>query len=99
MVDRKEVYDAIDGERNYQTARWNSETTTSDGVHSMEEWYTYIEDYTREAQHILSRKPKQIADAESLHIMRKIAAMAVCAMEQHGAPRRDMSDLEKKSTS
>ena len=48
----------------------------------------YIEDYLNEAKHILSRKPKKVADCESLNILRKVAGMSVCAMEQHGAPRR-----------
>ena len=85
MATRQEVYGAIDGERIYQNSRWNPETTTSDGRHSLEEWYMYIEDYVNEAKHILSRLPRQEADPKALHIMRKVAAMAVCAMEQHGA--------------
>ncbi len=88
MATRQEVYNAIDSERDYQDGRWNSQTTTSDGRHSLEEWCTYIEDYVNEAQHILSRLPKQEAGPQALHIIRKVAAMAVCAMEQHGAPRR-----------
>jgi len=88
MATRQEVYDAINGERDYQNRKWNPQTTTSDGIHSLEEWYTYIEDYVNEAKHILSRLPKQEADLQALHIMRKVAAMAVCAMEQHGASQR-----------
>ena len=88
MADRNAVYMAIDTERRYQDLRWNSETTTSDGLHSLEEWFVYIEDYVSEAKHVLSRKPRQVADVEALVIMRKVAAMAVCAMEQHGAPMR-----------
>jgi len=87
-MDRLSVYELINGERDYQDKRWTSETTTSDGVHSVEEWFVYIEDYVNEAKHILSRKPKQIADQEGMDIMRKVAAMAVCAMEQNGAPAR-----------
>jgi len=88
MIPRSEVYAAIDSERAYQDKRWNSETTTSDGFHSFEEWFVYIGDYVNEARHILSRENKQDADIKVLHIMRKVAAMSVCAMEQHGAPRR-----------
>jgi len=87
-LNRQEVYKLIDGERDYQDSLWNSETTTSDGIHSFEEWLVYIEDYTAEAKHILSRNPKQEADPEAAAILRKVAAMAVCAMEQHGAPPR-----------
>ena len=87
-VSREEVFNVINGEREYQNSVWNPTTTTSDGMHSFEEWYTYIQDYVREAQHILSRKPKQEADLLAAHIMRKVAAMAVCSMEQNGAPPR-----------
>ena len=89
MVFRAQVYEAIDSERAYQNTRWNDETTTTGGRHSLEEWFTYVEDYVREAQHILSREAKQNADPKALAIMRKVAGMAVCAMEQHGAPRRE----------
>ena len=87
-TERSEVYAAIDSERDYQDTRWNSETTTSDGLHDLAEWFVYIEDYVNEAKHLLSRQAKQYADAEALDIMRKVAAMAVCAMEQNGAPHR-----------
>lgn len=85
---RSEVYDLIDGERAYQHSRWNSTTTTSTGLHSWEEWLTYIADYVQEAQHILSRESKQNAEERVGSTMRKIAAMTVCAIEQHGAPQR-----------
>ena len=56
------MYAAIDSERAYQNTRWNSETTTSEGLHSLEEWFTYIEDYVSEAKHVLSREARQTAD-------------------------------------
>jgi hypothetical protein len=82
---RKEVYAAIDSERTYQDLKWTPKTTTSDGQHSIEEWIVYMEDYLKEAKHILSRHPKQEADHEAIQIMRKVTAMGVAAMEQHGA--------------
>ena len=82
---REQVYLAIDTERDYQDQKWTPETTTSNGQHSFEEWFMYIEDYVNEAKHILSRKAKQEADQEAAHIMRKVAAIAVAAMEQNGA--------------
>jgi hypothetical protein len=83
-MNREEVYKAIDSERNYQDKIWNEHTTTSDGFHSFEEWFTYIEDYIAEAKHVLSRNAKQDADLIASDIMRKVGGMAVCAMEQHG---------------
>jgi hypothetical protein len=80
---RQDVYRLIDGERDYQDKKWNPSTTTSDGIHSVEEWLVYIEDYVNEAKHILARESKDVADIRAMNIMRKVAAMAVCAMEQH----------------
>ena len=88
MVSRSEVYAAIDGEREYQDKRWTEGTTASRGIHSLEEWFAYIGDYVNEAEHILARENKQDADPKALGIMRKVTAMGVCAMEQHGAPSR-----------
>ena len=89
-MERKDVYKLIDGERDYQNIKWNSETTTSDGIHSVEEWIVYIEDYLDQAKHVLARESKQIADTIAMDIMRKVAAMAVCAIEQHGTSARDI---------
>lgn len=89
MTPRKEVYEAIDSERAYQDSRWNESTTTSGGHHSISEWLAYIEDYLREAQHLLAREPKQVSDPKAIQIVRKIAGMAVKCMEEHGAPRRE----------
>jgi len=88
MATRQEVYSAIDSERDYQDRRWNPQTTTSGGKHSLEEWLVYMEDYINEAKHIMSRSSKQESEPQALNIMRKVAAMAVSAMEQHGAPQR-----------
>jgi len=86
---RAEVYEAIDSERDYQDTRWNSETTTSEGLHSFEEWIVYIENYLLEAKGVLSRMNKQEADLIASDIFRKVAAMTVCALEQHGVDRRE----------
>ena len=87
-LSREQVYQLIDGERSYQDARWNSNTTTSQGWHSPQEWLTFIRDYTDEALHIGCREADQVAYNKQLAILRKIAGMAVAAMEQHGAPER-----------
>lgn len=81
-MERSEVYKLIDGERDYQDKIWNDKTTVTGGIHSPEEWFMYIENYVNEAKHLLSRKPLQIAKPEAMSIMRKVGAMAVCAMEQ-----------------
>jgi len=85
---RTEVYKLIDGERDYQDKKWGSESNSRHSNHSIEEWLMYIEDYLNEAKHILTREFYNECDQKSMNIMRKIAAMAVCAIEQHGADAR-----------
>lgn len=85
---RSDVYAALDSERDYQDSRWNAETTTSEGKHSLEEWIVYMENYLAEAKQILSRLSTQIAHPQALGIIRKVTAMGVACMEQHGAPQR-----------
>jgi len=87
-MNRNDVYKLIDGERDYQEKKWNINTTESGGFHSFEEWVVYIEDYLSEMKHILARQPSSQVEMQAADIMRKIAAMAVCSMEQHGAPAR-----------
>lgn len=88
MATRQEVYEALNTEREYQQSRWNSSTTTSGGQHSFSEWIAYMEDYLSEAKHLLARTAKQKSYPEVSNIIRKVTAMGVAAMEQHGAPKR-----------
>ena len=90
----KEVFELIDGERTYQERLWNGSTTVLGNEHrnkhSLEEWFLYIEDYVSEAKHILSRIASPDCDREASSIMRKVAALAVVALEQHGAESRGL---------
>lgn len=88
VMERKDVYRLIDGERDYQDSRWNTETTISHNIHTPGEWFMYIEDYINEAKHILSREARQDANSKAMSIMRKVAAMTVCAMEYNETPER-----------
>ncbi len=88
-MDRKEVFGEINREREYQIALWKA------NPHSTVEFLMYIEDYINEAKHIESRFIDSAVNTDSLHIMRKIASLAVSCLEQHGCPSRDMNDLSK----
>jgi hypothetical protein len=90
---REEVYTLINGERNYQDLKWGTNPQAKHANHSPEEWLTYIEDYLNEAKHILSREAYGVCEEKAMDITRKIAAMAVCAMEQNGAPARDLTQI------
>lgn len=86
---RLDAYSAIDGERAYQAERWNENTTSSKGLHSVTEFLVYIRDYTEEALHYLTRNADPQGAEFALHSLRKIAALAVAAMEQRGVRHRE----------
>ncbi len=93
---RQVIYTAIDGERDYQEGWKDPTLTTSQGNHSVQEFLGYIQDYAAEAIHIGCRKPDPVSIEFGLHALRKIAALAVSAMEQHGVKFRDTNDNLKE---
>lgn len=86
MTKRLAVYEALDGERDYQDERWGG--TGTHGIHSVTEFLVYIQDYTNEALHTETREEDETANRKALDGVRKIGALAVACMEQHGAPKR-----------
>lgn len=89
---REEVYEIIDTERDYQDNLWLNMDGSKHMKHSPEEWLVYIDDYSNEAKHIMSRQCNDVAVPQAMNIIRKIAAMAVCAIQQHGCEKRNLSD-------
>lgn len=83
MTDRKEVYEAIDSERDYQNNLPPSRT--SGEVHTIGDYVTMMQHYQNELVREWTINP---GDAQALQIMRKIAGIAVHCMEDHGAPKR-----------
>lgn len=86
---REVVYQAIDSERDYQARRWNETTTETKGLHTITEFLVYIRDYTEEALHFASRNGNPQADEFARHSLRKIAGLAVAALEQNGVRFRE----------
>lgn len=86
MISRELVFTALDEEREYQEMRARKAGTPEGTVrqHSLEEWTVYIEDYLREMKTELARvwTPDRHPTPKALHILRKITAMGVAAMEQ-----------------
>lgn len=80
---RLEVYGAIDRERDYQNSL--SPMRTNEPVHSVGDELTMLATYLRKAQDAYTSTPG--VDA-AMHEIRKVAALAVRAMENHGAPTR-----------
>lgn len=92
MATRNQVYKAIDSERNYQRYRAEevSGAGTGEHLHSVEEFVLYMDDYMRELKTQLSRTWTPDGQVpEALSTLRKITAMGVACMEQHGAPQRE----------
>ena len=83
MDTRQHVYNIINGERDYQDKRWGGES--HDKYKSVGDFLIYIDDYVRRAKEIYTSDTD--VDA-TLHVVRKIAALAVACMEYNGAPPR-----------
>jgi len=88
MTTRHEVYQAIDTERDYQDARWPQDNTP--GVPNpltIGEFVLLLSEYVDLAKSEWAQEKKP--ELKTVKIVRKIAAIAVNCMEQHGAPKRD----------
>lgn len=81
-MQRRDVYKRIDEERNYQDQRWHG--CVPDKEKAIAEWLNYIEYHLEKGK---ERVYHQSSD-EALAELRKIAALAVRAMEIHGCPER-----------
>ena len=84
---RNEVYKRIDGERDYQDFRWGvslSEDYVPDQEKPPAEWINYIEYHISKAKDEIYHLNKDAALSE----IRKVAALAVRALEIHGCPER-----------
>lgn len=80
------VYRAINEERDYQDSLISK--SESDGRHSITEFVSYMEDYIQEARHVGARVWGPVAAQKQLGILRKVVALGVSCMEQHGVVRR-----------
>ena len=79
-ITRKKVYKVIDGERDYQNYLGSDRMDGSD--HSVGDYLTMMDTYFRRAKDAWTNNPGDVA---SLKEIRKVAAIAVRCMEEHGA--------------
>lgn len=95
---RAEVFGAIESERAYQNERWGrtaSELGPAEGhqaghnPHSVTEWLVYMKHYAEEGLKVATTNNDPEASRLALEFARKVAALGVVCMEQHGAPRRE----------
>ena len=80
VLSRSEVYDFINGERAYQDNKWRH---LDDSEWSINDWVVFIERYLKEIKEWTGH-PREQMDA-----MRKVAALAVAAMEFRGSRPRE----------
>lgn len=85
MASRAEVYSAIDSERAYQEELWGGHR------HEAESWTLFLQHYVNLATIKASTTDFTEEGKLTAYLsdLRKIATLAVAAMEQHGAPRRE----------
>ena len=87
-TDRASVYQAVDSERDYQDQFVLPERRYYQ-THTLGEFILMLNQYAAQAMQKWTHHTDAIDDTpESLHEVRKIAALAVRCMEQHGAPKR-----------
>lgn len=84
-MDRKDVYAALDTERDYQEMRKNRDQGTD---HTPEEFLLYIEHYVSEARRIASTTWGPTCKPLVMDALRKVGALCVAAGEANGMPRR-----------
>jgi len=80
---RKDVYKLIDGERDYQDQL--PPNRTSGGDHTVGDYLVMLNSYLHEANHAWTMNA---GDIPALDNIRKIGAIAIRCMEDHGAPER-----------
>ncbi len=87
MPTRAEVYEAIDTEREYQLSFWPGIDGDSDNPHSIGEDILLLGEYVDRARAEWT-KVADSPDMAALHMIRKVAGIAVRCMEHNGAPKR-----------
>lgn len=94
MISRTEVFEAINGEREYQLKRWGKERNP--GVleqipKSVGEYLVYMQDYLSEAIHNATRSN---GDESTLQALRKVVTLGVACFEEHGVPKREAGPVQ-----
>lgn len=101
-IHRSTVYSAIERERRYQQLRWGKPAedglgniVMSDDDKCLEAYILYMEQFLLRAR---ARITQSTNARESLDEIRKVIALGVCAMEQHGCPSRQDNEVKHART-
>lgn len=86
MASRTEVYAALESERAYQNMRQVRDQ--GQPFHTLEDFLLFMDVYLEDAKRIAATTWGPDAKPKTLEFVRKVTALGVAAMEQHGAPQR-----------
>ncbi len=84
-MNRDEIYNILNEERDYQTEKWGS---LQERPHEVGGWLTVMRYLLTKAEAEWSTAD---GDVSTLDQIRKLAATSVACMEQHGAVRRNLT--------
>ena len=83
---RKDVFFAIDQERDHQDKKWG---TLGEHPHEVGSWLTIMRQLLNDAERAYM---SQLGDIGALDEIRKVVAVGVACMEQHGVPPRHCNE-------
>ena len=84
VTDRAAVYSVIDGERDYQNELGPDRTDSSQK--SVGDFLSLMRSYLNDADKAFATNPGTVP---TLHEIRKVTALGVRCLEEHGAPPRE----------
>lgn len=90
-LSREEVYKLIDGERKYQNTL--TPERTEGKSHTVGNYLTMLRHYINQAD---TQWVLYSGDQFALDVIRKIGAICVRCMEEHGAPSRNFTETYKQ---
>ena len=94
VMNRKEVYENLDIERDYQDIKVQTRRVEQNDVpdtdKSVAEWVNYMEYHLGVAKNMIS----QLNTSGALGEIRKVTALGVRTMEIHGCPKRIMPEKD-----
>lgn len=94
---RAEVYRAIDTERDFQHNLWGRSASSGGagaGERTIDEFILYIHGYAQDLARIGSH---EINRTNKLDFVRKVGALCIACMEQHGAPQREKNGQRQQA--
>ena len=88
---QEEVFKGLQSERRYQTCRWGRRQNVGEADFFVEDWHSvgdylvFIRQHLRDAEEALTTTPSDLA---ALDEIRKLTALGIACLEQHGCPIR-----------